>query len=202
MNRGYRAFREMKAEKLCSLPSPFSIDLLRAISEKLQANNLHPIKKTSRKIGNKKNEKLSSSWTMFYYEGHTVPMAGHFSCLIWRLNAGREDEEPSSSLLLAVSPCNLAGRPLVQLSQSAGSAVRAVLDSRETRRLWRNGQSLPTPPFTLTFRLIWTWRETLLRLQWATPDSYEGGLADKKVLLSSAQFPGCSVIPEWLTGDL
>lgn len=124
----------MKAEKLCSLPSPFSIDLLRAISEKLQANNLHPIKKTSRKIGNKKNEKLSSSWTMFYYEGHTVPMAGHFSCLIWRLNAGREDEEPSSSLLLAVSPCNLAGRPLVQLSQSAGSAVRAVLDSREAMK--------------------------------------------------------------------
>lgn len=131
---------------------------------------------------------------MFYYEGHTVPMAGHFSCLIWRLNAGREDEEPSSSLLLAVSPCNLAGTPLVQLSQSPGSAVRAVLDSRETRRLWRDGQSLPHPsfrsysPVSNTFRLIWTWRETLLCLQWATPDSYEGGLADKKALLSSAQF--------------
>lgn len=49
------AFREMKAEKLWSLSSPLSIDLLRAISEKLQTNNLHPIKtKSSRRMGDKK----------------------------------------------------------------------------------------------------------------------------------------------------
>lgn len=47
--------------------------------------------------------------------------------------------------LLAVSPCNLAGTPLVQFSKSPGSTVRAVLDSRETRRLWRDQQS-PAPP--------------------------------------------------------
>lgn len=37
------AFREMKVEKLCPLSSPLSIDLLRAISEKLQTNNLHRV---------------------------------------------------------------------------------------------------------------------------------------------------------------
>jgi hypothetical protein len=44
-SREWLAFREMKVEKLCPLSSPLSIDLLRAISEKLQTNNLHPIKK-------------------------------------------------------------------------------------------------------------------------------------------------------------
>jgi hypothetical protein len=34
----------MRVGKLYSLSSPFSIDLLRAISEKLQTNNLHLIR--------------------------------------------------------------------------------------------------------------------------------------------------------------
>lgn len=95
-------------------------------------------------MGNKKNEKNISSWTMFYYEGHTAQMADHFSCLIWRLNAGKEDEEESpSSLLLAVRPCNLAGTPVFQFSELCASSLGPRRDLDSTRR-WKHNSS-PTP---------------------------------------------------------
>lgn len=151
---------------------------------------------------------------MFCYEGHTVPMAGHFSRLIWRLNAGQEDEEESpSSLLLAVRPCNLAGTPLFEFSKPPASAVRASSlglrrDLVSMKRCGRDTSAAPAPPFCSysllsdSLRLIWTCKETLLSLPWATPDSCEVGPAYKRTLLGSVQFPRSSVIPQWLTGDL
>lgn len=69
-------------------PHHISIDLLRAISEMLQTNNLHPIRK-DRPWEDRWSEKWEniSGWAIFYYEGQAVPTVNHFSCLIWRLNA-------------------------------------------------------------------------------------------------------------------
>lgn len=79
-------------------PHHVSIDLLRAISEMLQTNNLHPIRKDR-----PQEDRWSEKWenisgrTIFYYEGQAVPAADHFSCLIWRLNVSIEDEEEWNS---------------------------------------------------------------------------------------------------------
>lgn len=72
----------------------------------LQTNNLHPIRK-DKPWEDRWSEKWEdiSGQMIFYYEGQTFPVAAHFSCLLWRLNASVEDEEElNSSFLFAVTP--------------------------------------------------------------------------------------------------
>lgn len=139
----------MKGEKLCSLPSPFSIDLLRAISEKLQTNNLHPIKKTSRKIGNKKKMRNSLAGPHSAMKGTLSQWLAIFLALSEGLTLVRKMRRSHPLPSASRQPCNLAGTPLFQFSKSPGSAVRALLHSRETWTLWRDRAVSSAPPFAL-----------------------------------------------------
>lgn len=140
----------MKGEKLCPFPSPFSIDLLRAISEKLRTNNLHPIKKTSRKIGNKKNEKLSLAGPHSVMKGTLSQWLVIFLALSEGLMLARKMRRSHPLPFCSVAALQFSRHTTISVQQITRKRCASCLALRRGLTLWRDRAVSSAPPFALT----------------------------------------------------
>lgn len=191
-------------------PRHISIDLLRAISEMVQTNNLHQIRKDSpgEDRWSEKWEKFSGQ-TIFYYEGQVVPTVNHFSGLLWRLtaSAGRWG---GVKLFLSVccQPSQFARHAAISFHWSAQqialklgrnrspSWVQPVLfKEREGTRLFLS--LFPSRESAAQFISMYLdLKRKHFRLQWITPDSCKVRPTSKRIPCGPSKgkhdFPGNS----------
>lgn len=176
-------------------PHHTSIDLLRAISEMLQTNNLYPIRK-DRPREDRWSEKWEniSGWTIFYDEGQAASTVNHFSCLIWRLNASVGRWGGVKLFLSACcQPLNLPDMLLFHftevLSRLPWSLVETEASLGFSQCLSRKGRAhslfLPLFPYRESaVQFISAYldsRRKHFSLQWITPDSCKVRPTSKRI---------------------